>query len=341
MRQFLNNQDLIGLIHCLGLADGQLGDAARIAQRNLPGFLKTKADVGATQVSDMTGSYINAINSLFLPAIEDGRGVFNPVSQAGRKAEFYTPLYTGSSPIIGEVVGEAAGIPLIRYSRDAQGLVPKKVAAGAVFTNESLRTPQGAEGAIRELSDGLILARDISFCTDLISGADYSAAAILDPVAGLKALIDSVNLSGFGEFFWAESPAVANFFATVRGDGGNFIFPDATPKGGMILGIPALVTRCLNNLDSLLLIDARRIVTGSTAVEIKISSSAAIEMSDAPAVNSSTPVSPTGKVVSLFQTESSCLLGILSFAFKLMKATGVGVLTDLSAAWAIGTGEES
>jgi len=339
--ELLKQRDLVSMIYRLGLAGGRIAEAARLMERDFPGMIRMKADISGSTYSDIYGGYLAALNSLFLTVVEDGPGIFNAINQAGPKSEFYVPLFTGNNPIVGQVVEEGAGIPLISFSRDAGGLVPKKVAAGAVFTDDSLRTQSGAENAVRELSQGVILARDISLCGDLISGAGLTRAATADVLADLKALADAVNQSGFGYFFWAYSPGAANYLATLTGSGGNLVFPDATLQGGVILGIPALVSRALTDLDSLLLLDARTIVTGASGIEVKWSSAAAVEMADNPAMHSVTPASPTGKITSLFQTECSCLLGILSSAWKIMKASGVGVLTDLSAAWAIGSEVQS
>ena len=185
---------------------------------------------------------------------------------------------------------------------------------------------------LRDLAEEVKLTTDLSFLTDMAAAALTVESASSDPVADLKKLLDGVNLTGFGNLFWAISPATANCLCTIRGTNDALIFPDMTPKGGLLLGVEALVSAALT--DSMLLLDAGGIVTGSSEMQIKISQNAAVEMDDAPAQEVNTPAAATGKVVSMFQTESSAVIGIRSFAAKLLRTSAAAVLSGISA-WGV------
>jgi len=335
MEKFGKDKDLAEMFHAFGMAEGRPEKAAAIVTRSMP-WLR-KADVGGSQHSDLAGSFLTEMGGLFLQSLDGGPGIFDTIRPFGRQARFMMPLFIGE-PLIAVVVGESVSIPVVKYAVDSAGLIPKKVAGLAVATNESLKTREGADALQEELKQAVILATDFSFLSDMAAGADTTESATGDPVADLKKLLDGVNLSGFGNLFWAISPETANFLATFReGIGGNLVFPDMAPRSGSLLGVQALVTGALT--DTMLLLDAGGIVTGSSEMQIKLSQNCSVEMADNPAMNSQTPAAATGKVVSMFQTESSAVIGIRSFACKLMRASAVAVLSGLIAAWVIGTAE--
>jgi hypothetical protein len=333
-----NRKNLNILMLSLGLAEGRLTEAAKIARSHLPALIK--GDVGATTQGDLAGSFSTAMAGLFLLSMEGGPGVYDTIRPFGKKAGLMKPMFIGSGPLIATVVGESVAIPVVKYAVDSAGLVPKKVAGMAVGSNEAMKTEEGAASLQEELRQALILATDLNFLADMAAdaGATLDAGAYPDPLYCLKKLLDAVNLSGFGNLFWACSPQTANFLCTLTAGVGtaSLIFPDMTPKGGILLGVQALVTGALT--DSMQLLDAGGIVTGAEDLEIKLSQNAAVEMDTSPGMNSQTPAAPTGKIVSMFQTESSAVVGIRRFAAKLMRPSAVAVLTGLSN-W--GEGESS
>jgi len=203
-----------------------------------------------------------------------------------------------------------------------------------VASKEALSTTEGMEAFALELRGALGVATDAEFLSSLADSTNTTAASA-DPLADLQALLDGVNTSGFGSLFFIVPPAVANLIATVRaGTGVGFLFPRAPPTGGDILGVPLLVSAGAP-ADTLTLLDASALATGSEDIQLKISESATVEMDSAPGGETTTPTGATGALVSVFAADALAIIGIRSFASKLVRTSGAAVLTDVtgSAAW--------
>jgi hypothetical protein len=232
--------------------------------------------------------------------------------------------------VTASVAGEGISIPVAKFSVDSAGLVPKKAAALAIATNEALKTEEGSEAAILELKLAVALATDTEFLSTIVSEADSTTAATNEADLDIRGLLDAVNLTGYGQLFLIVGPTTANVLATYTNTAGVPLYPDATPTGGQLHGVQMLVTGALT--DSAILLDANALVLGASEMELKLSQSASIEMETAPTMNSETPAAATGHLASLFQTNCSGLLGIRSFAGKLLRPTGAAVLTGVN--WA-------
>ena len=55
-------------------------------------------------------------------------------------------------------------------------------------------------------------------------------------------MLDTVNVTGNGKLYWIMPPAVANRASTKLNSNGDRTFPNMSPTGGEMLGLPALVT---------------------------------------------------------------------------------------------------
>ena len=82
------------------------------------------------------------------------------------------------------------------------------------------------------------------------------------------------------------------------------------------------------------LVDARQIAVADEPITLRSSENAALEMSDTPSHDSTTPTATT--LVSMFQTNCRALLAERHFAVKVLKATGVATMTGVE--WSAGGG---
>jgi hypothetical protein len=319
------------MAQALFMANGNQEQAGRIAMG--AGALIQKGGVGATTEADLAGSFAASFGGEFLQSLEGGPGVFDTIRSFTRRAKYRTPFFIGG-PMAAEVVGEGLKIPVFKYSVDSGGLVPVKVCGIGVGTNEALKTQEGAAALVQELRQAVIIETDRTFLSILADDAATVEAAVADPLSSLYTILGGVNLSGFGALYWALGPQLANFLSTCRAVmGGNLLFPDMGPRGGSLLGLPALVSEAL--VSDLMLIEPSGIVTGADDLQVKLSTSALVEMDDDPEDSGATP-----HQVSLFMTDSAAFLGIRTFAAKLMRPSAVGILTNAISAWEnYGSGE--
>lgn len=310
-------------------AGGKWGSAAEAAQHQ--GVYRAKAAVGGSGMSDLAGSFQTDVNSEFLSYLQEGPSAFDRIRPYSRLATFHTPLLTPASPLSAEVVAEGKHLPVTKLSNASDGFAPVKVGGLAVASKEALETSEGMASFVAELRSAVGVATDAEFLSSIGDDADTSQAASSDAVADIQALLDGVNTSGFGRLFFACTPDVANLICTLRaGTGESRLFPRATPTGGEVLGVPLLVSAGAPT-DTLTLLDASAVCTGAEDLQIKMSDSAMVEMDDSPAGETLTPTGATGALISVFQADCVALLGIRSFAAKLVRTSGCGYLTSVTA----------
>ena len=107
-----------------------------------------------------------------------------------------------------------------------------------------------------------------------------------------------------------------------------------TVTGGVLPGgIAVHVSNALTN--TALLVDANALVANADAVRIRVSPNASLEMTDAPAQATAdgsppAPVAATGKVVSMFQTNSTAVLCERIFGFQLLRASAAQSLSGVA-----------
>jgi len=307
------------------------GQAAREA-----GVYRQKAGAGGSRLDDLNGDFQSLVGSTFLESMASGPSAFDRIKPFTRPGAFNIPFLTPAAPLSAAVVAEGKHLPVSKLSNNSAALTPVKVGGLAVASKEALSTPEGMAAFVAELRVAVGVATDDSFLTGVQTDADTSQAATSDPLADIQVLFDGVNLSGFGSLYFVCPPSVANRMATLRaGTGEGFLFPRATPTGGDILGVPLLVTAGAP-AGTLTLIDATALCTGSEDMTIKLSDSAMVEMDSAPAGETTTPSGASGALVSVFQADAVALLGIRSFAAKLVRTSGAAVLTGCtdSTGWA-------
>lgn len=241
-------------------------------------------------------------------------------------------------------VGESKSIPLTTADFFNINLTPLKVAALAVVSKELLRdSSPSAEMLVR---DSLVQASaqrvDFTFLSAAAPVAGVSPAGILfgltagtsagtdidGVIADIKALyapfITAHNASGL-TFVTTES--LGKSLGLMQNLTGSFAFPGVGAGGGNILGDPLVTGGNVGAGDFILLKPSDIYKIGDRGVEVSVSSEAAIEMDNAPAGASDTPV-PNTTVVSMFQTESVALKVVRPLNFARRRASAVAYIGD-------------
>jgi HK97 family phage major capsid protein len=288
-----------------------------------------KSAVGGTGSVDLAGGLATDLGGQVLLSLE-GEGIFDTIKASAPRAAFHTRISLGGA-LVAEITGEGLKIPVAKYALDRAGLVPLKVAGIAVGDNTALKTLEGAALIASELRQAVIAATDRAFLALLADGAGTTEVATADVLGDLKKMLDAVP--GSNPKFWLMYEAVLNFLRTLRaGPGGPLLFQDLSSTGGALLGDQVLVAA--GQGDFLQRIDSRGFVVGAEDLTVRTSVEAMLEMDSEPEDSGS-----EGIIISAFQADATALIGIRSFAARVVRPSAVGVLTGLSVAWGIGESE--
>lgn len=243
-------------------------------------------------------------------------------------------------------VGESKAIGVSATDYNSVNLSPLKVAALAVASKEWLRDASwSAEQLVR---DALIQAAaqriDLTFISNTAASAGVSPAGILNNIAATTSagtdydailndlteldarFITAKNISG--QFAYVMNPLLAAKIGRLRNALDQQPFRDIGMMGGTLEGIPVAVGDNVNAnyLVKLKVDDIYRIEGGS--MEVSMSDTASIEMANDPAQDTDTPTAATGKVVSMFQTESVAFKVVVPMNFQRRRESAVAWISD-------------
>jgi HK97 family phage major capsid protein len=232
-------------------------------------------------------------------------------------------------------VGEGKAKPVTKFDFTSTTVPFTKVAAISVITQELARfSDPSAEALVRDsLADAVIERIDVDLLDpDKAAVSGVSPAGLLNGVtpvsaAGIDAG-DPVSIRCAIALLWSQwdstylgarpayytTPAVARMLAFSRDPLGTRAFPEMTPQGGSLDGVPVRVSQYLANSGGsggalLALIDEAEIyLADDGSVTVDASEQASIEMSDTPAGSSNPTVAASGtNLVSMWQTNSIAL----------------------------------
>lgn len=191
-------------------------------------------------------------------------------------------------------------------------LSPTKIGGIVVQTEELLRSTDAAAQAMieRDLSNAVVEFSDVQFLDPAIAEVEGTSPASITHGApeidstgddaeavetDLKAMVASLIAAGSNLVapFWVMKPGTALHLATLRGPGGERIFPNVGPLGGEIWTIPVLTS--VSAGDQITLIDAAEVLVADGGIELSASQQGALQMSDA-------PVDGPAEMVSLWQS---------------------------------------
>jgi HK97 family phage prohead protease len=219
-------------------------------------------------------------------------------------------------------VGQSKAIPLSAQDYSDVELTALDVGALCVVSNRLLRdaSPSGEMLFRDALVEASAQRVDTTFLGAAAASAGVSPAGILNGVtavqasgtdaAAIRADIQSLyapffaakNASGIGLIM---TPSMAKAISLLVNALGQTEFPTLTANGGSLLGDTVWTgdNVTAGNIIAIKPSDVWKI--GDTGVQVSMSREATIEMNDAPAGASDTPVAMASHTVSMFQTEST------------------------------------
>ena len=282
-----------------------------------------------------------------------GQTVYNQLSLREVPANVTIGEQDGAAT--GYWTGESKAIAVSKPDFNAINLSPLKVAALAVASKEWLRDSNwSAEALVRDaLVEAAAQRIDATFISNTAASAGVSPAGILNNISAttsagtdgdavandLKELLfrfTSAKNAG-GELVLIMNPALATGLQLMRNALDQYEFPNVSRAGGSVLGYP-VVTGDNVNANYLVMVkpsDIYRIGAGS--IEVSMSDTASIEMANNPGQDTDTPTAATGKVVSMFQTESVAFKVVMPMNFARRRESAVAWISDADYGGAIST----
>lgn len=252
-----------------------------------------------------------------------------------RSVPFNKRMLTRANGVLGSFVKEFAPAPFQTAVLAGSTLESKKVVVLIATTDEAMRAESlvAEAGLQTDCEIGCVGAIDQAFLDRTNAGNDATPAAVThgaptiaatsDAAADLTALV-AAFAGDLSTSYLITDPSTATALAMVRGANGSFLFPDAGPRGGSVLGIPLLVSRYSPRDSSggqIALIDAFGIALAMDGIELSQSANTSLVMAD-------TPTSPA-QVVSMFQTNTVALKAVIHTNWENQRVGGVAVLTGV------------
>lgn len=351
----------------LGAAKGELSTASAIAQKRFPedkrlhSVMKAAVDAGTTQDPTWAGNLVeyNEISEDFIDFLRP-KTVIGQFGQNGipalRSIPFNVHVKGQTAAGSAQWVGEGNLKPLTSSGYSDVYLGWAKIAAISVATDELLRfSNPSAERLIRDdLANAVIERMDADFL-DITSAAvtnvkpasitnsltNYGAgtASPEADIAGLWSAADSGNFD-LTSAVYITTPAVARKLSGMTTAADNKRFPEMTPRGGSIEGIPVIVS---NHADanSFVLVFASEIwLADDGVVTLDASREASLIMADNPqalsdaAADGDAAISDlqAARAVSMFQTNQVAFRAERYINWKPRRANVVSGV--LASAWA-------
>jgi HK97 family phage major capsid protein len=242
-------------------------------------------------------------------------------------------------------VGESRAITPSPQQFTTVSLVPRKVAAISVISNELIRdSSPAAEQLVR---DGLVEACaqrvDQTFLSTTAVSAGISPPGLLNGLTPgeasgssaealrrdiytlYAAFLAAKNASGL---HMVMNPTLAKSISLMVNALGQTEFPALTSDGGTLLGDPVHTGDNVNAAHLILLKPSDIWKIGDMGVEISLSRDATIEQDDTPTGRSDTPVAASASLVSMFQTESTAFKVVRPINYQKRRAGAVAYIGD-------------
>lgn len=251
-------------------------------------------------------------------------------------------------------VGESKAIPVSKADFSDVTLTPLKVGALAVVSKELMRdSSPSAELLVRDaLVEAAAQRIDTTFISNSAAVSGSTPAGILNNIAATvsagtdgdsvindikEMLYRFTQAKNSGGIYHVMNPSLATSLQLLRNALDQYEFPDITEEGGSILGRPVVTGDNVNANYHIMLKPSDIYRIGMGSVETSVSDQASIEMANNPAQDTDTPTAATGKVVSMFQTESVAIKIVQSINFARRRESAVAWISDADYGGSIST----
>ena len=329
--------EFLMLTRCLLQGRGRPTDAAAVAKAahatpRVLGILEKAAVPAGDATTAGWASELSdyrAISAAFI-ATMPGFSAFDKIYGDGSflRMPLKVRIAVGStSGTMAGVISALAPMPIGEMSIAGTTLEPTLVAGGLTITDELAMVT--APAAIALLGDTLReavgLATDEKFISLITEGTDISSSpstglGATQIVADLQDALAAVDIRQRSKPYIIMPGNVAKLLALTR-DAGGWLFPQLTPSGGFIQGIPVAITDAVD--DKILVIDASQIVAEQEALTYDVATHATLQLDNAPS-------SGAQQVISLWQNNLRGLRVRRWFGCQLLRSTAVAIISDVT-----------
>lgn len=212
--------------------------------------------------------------------------------------------------------------PVSKLSFTSASLTPLKTVAIIVVTSELLKFTN-VNLLQDELTKAVAEAVDTSFVAELSSGispttssGDTAASILIDLAAALNAL----SLTPTSKVFLLVDSAIAKHWSVAQTSSNELLFPGMTPTGGVIQGMPVIVTNGV--VQQIIAVDASQITAMNGTIELDAANQASLELNTTP----DSPQAATTALVSLFQQNWTGLRATRFWAIERLRTAAVSIV---------------
>jgi HK97 family phage major capsid protein len=240
-----------------------------------------------------------------------------------RRVPLNATIVASSTAVVGKATGESQPKPVFMLSLTGEDLAVTKVAAILVLSSDLVRSTTTAAMAFisRELRAAIVAATDAAFIAIVSVGVTPVVAAGTDAAAvgtGIRTLLNAVDTSAGSALYLLMPPLIAKRVAGMTNADGSFAFPEMSPSGGSMAGIPVLVTDQME-ADRVMLVDAAQLFGDAEPVVLDDTRHASLLLDDAPAPGAAA-------VTSLWQRDLYGLRGERSLSLAVVGDKAVALL---------------
>ena len=242
--------EFIAIARLMLLAKGNIPQAAVLAETRgyssrVGGVLKSAIAAGSLDGAwgSQLGEYPGVV-AAFLDSLRNV-GAFNSMLPAMKRVPTRQRVAMVTVGATGAIVPGGMVTPISNLTLDGGQLDEAKAVAMLVFSDELLKHGSGAGDLFgRELRSAIALVTDQEFISKIttgispISSSGTTISAVRDDFAAALAAIDSDQAS---KFYVLMESATAKALATKGGESGS-PFPQMSPQGGVIFGMPVIVS---------------------------------------------------------------------------------------------------
>lgn len=248
-----------------------------------------------------------------------------------RRTPMLTRLFINAAGLVAAEVAQGAAIPALQGDWTTATLTPRKWAGIAVQTDELLKSesPTAAAAVADDLAGAVAEAENRAFVSpdaagSVLYGASHfggSGAALANVDADLKRLCDLVPGAFRPGAAWVMTKETATALSLLRGSGGCAAYEDITPQGGLLLGLPVLITSAAQQVGSPptriigLLSPSEIFWADESKAVLSTSNQAALKMDDA-------ATAAAGNTVSMWQANATATKAVLESAWYARAGSG-------------------
>lgn len=260
-----HNRFTVGrFLQSLAIAKGDHHGAAAIAQgwgRHADREAVVTAHMAAVDPHDT-----NDFPAAMVPVADSFLAAMRPTSIPLQLAEhlrnvpMLTRVFVNDEGVIATQVAEGIAIPVLKGSWDTATLEPKKFAGITVQTSELVRSmkPAATLALTDDLAKATAEAENYAFLNPempdsvLYAAPSFSGggSSLAQADADLRALVDLVEGASREGAAFVMTKETATALSLMRGTGGALAYPEITPQGGKLMGLPVLISAAAQQVGS-------------------------------------------------------------------------------------------